>query len=127
MTAFPDTLVFRDAGMAGGSRVFELAERFRYRSSRGEITVPVGFRTDGASVPRVFWNLFSPFGDYFGAAVVHDFLYSPHNRRFSRTECDALFLEAMFNLGVGWFTRGLIYRAVRLGGGGRFKGNPPRP
>lgn len=124
MNLFPDTLVFRDAGMIGDSRVFELIERYRYRSSRGEI-VPAGFRTDGATVPRVFWNIFSPIGGYLGAAVVHDFLYSPHNRRFTRAECDRLFLEAMFNLGVGWFTRGLIFRAVRLGGGRHFKGNPP--
>jgi hypothetical protein len=125
MILFPDKLKFEDVGMIDGSRVFELIERYRYRSSRGEIVVPVGFRTDGATVPRIFWNVFSPIGGYLGAAVVHDFLYSPHNMRFTRAECDLLFNEAMFNLGVGWLTRGLIYRAVRLGGGRHFKGNPP--
>jgi hypothetical protein len=124
MILFPDKLKLEDAGMVEGSRVFELLERFRYRSSLGEITVPEGFCTDGATVPRVFWNVFAPYGEYFGAAVVHDFLYSARNRRFTRAQADALFLEAMFNLGVGWFTRGLIYRAVRLGGGRHFKGNP---
>jgi hypothetical protein len=122
---FPDKLEFSDAGMIAGSRVFELTARYRYRSSRGEIAVPVGFKTDGATVPRAFWSVFSPIGDYLGAAVVHDFLYSPHNTRFTRLQSDRLFKEAMFNLGVYWLTRGLIYRAVRIGGARHFRGNPP--
>ena len=72
MIYFPDELQFRDAGMRGASRIFRLTAPFSYISSRGVVTVPAGFDTDGASVPRVFWSVLDPFGPYFKAAVIHD-------------------------------------------------------
>ena len=85
------------------------------------IIVPTGFLTDGASVPRMFWNIFNPVGPTFPAAVIHDFLYSKHNTEYSREESDRIFKEAMFNLGIGWATRETVYRAVRMFGGPSFK------
>lgn len=119
---FPYDLVFKDAGMVNGSRVFELLQEFRYFSSKGIITVPVGFKTDGASIPKVFWSLMDPFGEYFNAAVIHDFLYSTQGKFDDRAEVDAIFKEAMFNIGVPWPTREIIYRAVRSFGWRFFKG-----
>ncbi len=134
--------------MRGDSRIFRLTESFRYRSSVGTIRIPKGFHTDGASVPRIFWNIFSPFGSYFSAALVHDFLYSKDsdsiflaatNKRFEelpegyskdsdsifpaadRAEADRIFLEAMYNAGVGWLTRHTVHSAVRLGGWASYK------
>lgn len=126
MNAFPDPLVFQHAGVSNGSMILRLTHRFRYLSTRhGEIKVPEGFHTDGASVPRVFWNIFSPFGDYFCAALIHDYLYSPNNRWFDRASSDRIFLDAMEDAGVPWLRRRVIYRAVRVGGWSSFKGNPP--
>lgn len=126
MKAFPDTPVFRHAGTKNGSMIIQLVERFRYLSTEhGEIEVPAGFMSDGASVPRIFWNLFSPFGDYFGAALIHDFLYTPANRLFDRATSDGIFLAAMKDAGVPFVRRRLIYRAVRVGGWLSFRGNPP--
>lgn len=126
MKTFPDTLRLEDAGMRGGSRVFRLESNFRYFSSFGVIEVPAGTETDGASVPRVFWTVFEPFGEYFGAAVIHDFLYSPANHEFDRWESDIIFKEAMYNCGVPWHKREPIYHAVRMFGGRSFQGQPPR-
>lgn len=42
----------------------------------GFIVVPVAFVTDLASIPRVFWLLLPPFGEYLFGAVVHDWLYT---------------------------------------------------
>ena len=39
-----------------------------------EVTVPAGFITDGASVPRVFQNLVPAFHRYFMACIVHDYM-----------------------------------------------------
>jgi hypothetical protein len=113
-----DPLEVRYIMTVDDSRIFELASPFRYIGSRGTITVPAGFTTDGASVPRVFWSIFQPFGEYFPAAVVHDYLYSPRSMhlRLERKTADLIFKEAMYNLGIGWLTRGTIYQAVRLGG-----------
>jgi hypothetical protein len=50
-------------------------QRDRYSS----VTVPVGFVTDFASIPRVFWSLLRPDGVYTYPAIVHDFLYWEQN------------------------------------------------
>jgi hypothetical protein len=123
--AFPDVAVFADAGMRGDCRIFRLTASFRYHSSVGTIRIPKGFHTDGASVPKIFWNIFSPFGSYFSAALVHDFLYSKDSDSIfsaaDRAEADHIFLEAMYNAGVGWLTRHTVHSAVRMGGWASYK------
>lgn len=42
--------------------------------SKEWVTIPKGYLTDGASVPRVFWSLLPPWGKYGQAVVVHDYL-----------------------------------------------------
>jgi hypothetical protein len=107
--------------MRGGSRVFRLDHYFRFESEYGAITVPTGFLTDGASIPRIFWSILSPFGQYFPAAIIHDFLYSSSNDEFTRGESDEIFLDAMDEIGVGFLTRYTIYTAVRIGGRSSYK------
>jgi len=124
MSVFPDKLLFEDAGLRSGVRIFRLISHFRYISSYGIITVPRGFLTDGASIPKVFHSIMGPFGDYFEAAVIHDFLYSSLAEGYTRKEADTIFLEAMFNAGVPWYRRNLIYSAVRLGGRRSWKAKP---
>jgi hypothetical protein len=123
--AFPDVAQFADAGMRGDSRIFRLTAAFRYRSSVGTIVIPKGFCTDGASVPKIFWSLLDPWSKYFSASLVHDFLYSKDSDFFfpltDRKEADRIFLEAMFNAGVGWLTRHTVHSAVRLGGWASYK------
>jgi hypothetical protein len=125
MTAnFPDELITADAGMRGSSRLIRLVKYFRYVSFLGIITVPTGFVSDGASIPRVFWSIMGPQGPWFYAAIVHDYLYSKSSTgRFDcdRWEADEIFLDAMKDLGVRWHQRFLIYRAVRLFGWASYK------
>lgn len=88
------------------------------------ITVPDGFITDFASVPWPASMLIPMSGRHNMAAVVHDFLYSllgeislPNNlKKRSRSECDAVFLEALNACGCNWFKSQIMYRAVRLAG-----------
>lgn len=102
---------------------FELVDAFEYHvgglASGDVISVPAGFRTDFASVPRVLWTIVPPVGLYGKAAVIHDFLYVFKLR--TRAEADRIFLEAMAVLGVPLVQRTLMYQAVRLGGGGGWK------
>ncbi len=119
---FPDPIDLRDHGLRGDTRLFRLISPFTCYSSYGTITVPAGFVTDGASIPRLFWALLGPFGPWFAAAIIHDYLYSDLNTRFTREQSDLIFKEAMFNLGVDWPRREAIYRAVRAFGGRSFKG-----
>jgi len=37
--------------------------------------IPKGFIFDGASVPRLFWNILNPTGYLFIAGLLHDFVY----------------------------------------------------
>lgn len=76
-----------------------------------KVTVPAGFQTDLASIPRLFWRIFPPMGPWNKAAVVHDFLYSvPECSSFL---ADAIFREAMAQLKVPLWRRVVMYYAVR--------------
>lgn len=85
------------------------------------VTVPPGFVTDFASIPRIFWSVLRPDGEYAYAAVVHDYLYWTQAR--SREDADHIFKMAMEDFEIGAATVGAIYNAVRLGGEVAWNGN----
>ena len=94
---------------------YKLAHAFGMVTQRtGLITVPAGFKTDLASVPRIFWMFIPPFGKYDDAAVVHDWLYRTHIT--SRVVADATFLIGMKIKGVGFLQRWAMWTAVRIFG-----------
>jgi len=84
------------------------------------ITVPPGFETDGASVPRPLWWLLPTWGTYSRAAVIHDFLCrslddgKPDPQAPDRKTADAIFYEAMVVCGTGMTMRWVMWAAVRL-------------
>jgi hypothetical protein len=101
-----------------------LIEPIHVVTHAGEITVPHGFVTDFASVPRAFWHVIPPWGKYSLAAVVHDYLY--FTGEVSRKAADQVFLEQMRLLGVPWWKRRLMYYAVRWFGGAAWENNRKR-
>lgn len=84
------------------------------------ITVPSGFITDGASVPRPLWDLLPAWGTYSRAAVIHDYLCRliddghPHPLAFDRKTADGIFYEAMVVCGTGATMRWMMWAAVRF-------------
>ena len=95
-------------------KYWEVLEEYSYETSKGLVVVPKGFRTDYASVPKIFRNIINTYGDHTRAAVIHDWLYrNGHKLGVSRKEADKVFLEVMKEQGVGFFKRQLMYRAVR--------------
>lgn len=105
---------------------WELTEEFYFYFSEDDkstgVTVPKGFITDFASVPRILWSILPPTGRYTKAAVLHDFLYSNASHlELTRKQCDKMFLQGMGVLGVKRWVRNIIYRAVRIFGGRYFK------
>jgi len=120
----PELPPFRVDGWVGDDLIFRLEHYLCVPTSRGIITVPTGFRTDGLSIPSPFRPLVGPAtGRAFISGILHDFLYSKassHSYAMSRKDADDLFLEVMFNLGIG-FRRNLIYQAVRIFGGRSYK------
>lgn len=102
-----------------GRRVWVLAKELVYSSGIYEappsILVPVGFCSDFASIPRIFWIVIPPDGSYTAAAVLHDFLYDETD--IPRSLADGIFLEAMKVSGTPWIARWMMWLAVRLFGG----------
>jgi hypothetical protein len=96
---------------------YQLLQPLIYETRAGDfILVPAGFRTDFASVPRGFWNLFPRDGRGRDAAVVHDWLYEQQDSLFTRAQADTIFREALAELGVSGWRRWIMWAAVRLGG-----------
>lgn len=95
---------------------WRLDEDLRYQSNvlANVVTVPAGFVTDFATVPRlpVVYLAFDGYGDR--AAVVHDFLY--RQGEISRETCDKVFYEALLADGVSKWRASLMYAAVRVFG-----------
>lgn len=91
---------------------FKLKEPLLYFSKiLGEITVPEGFVTDFASVPRLPLAYLAAGDTAHRPAVVHDYLYSCAD--VERSTADAVFLEAMEAVGVPWWRRRIMWAAVR--------------
>lgn len=96
-------------------RNFTLLESFNYIAKDGlVITVPAGSESDGASTPREMWCFIPPFGTYWMAAYLHDYLY--RYSQLPKVRCDELLKEAMECLGVEFIERDEIYEGVNLDG-----------
>lgn len=95
-----------------------------YRSSvlGAVVTVPVGFDTDFASVPRFLPIIFALAGDTsHEAAVVHDYLYRFHQA--TRRRADAVLFEAMAATREPGWRDWVMWLGVRLGGRGSYRAN----
>jgi hypothetical protein len=86
----------------------------------GSLTVPAGFRTDLASVPRIARSIVPQIGRHLQAAIVHDWCLGREvvMRGVEMTEAEKhqLFLDGMASLGVPWLRRKIMYQAVRTWG-----------
>lgn len=124
MKRFPDKLIVTPADKQG---YWIIEKPFRYIPSKhlkiNTITIPAGFKTNFASVPRIFRNIIQQWGKHGNAAIVHDYLYTANCKPFvSRKTADKIFLNAMKFSKVGFFKRQLMYRTVRLFGAMNWKG-----
>jgi hypothetical protein len=81
--------------------------------------VPIGFVTDFASVPKMFWRFIPPWGAYSRATVVHDYLY--RTGCVSRKEADRALFRIMELHDVSFLTKWTIYLGARLFGSAYFK------
>lgn len=86
------------------------------------VVVPRGYLSDGASVPRPFWSIVPPWGDYGQAAVMHDWLCEylrvwntkeAKYEKITRSQADNYFNDAMRALDVKTSTRRIMYGAVK--------------
>jgi hypothetical protein len=90
---------------------WKLIEPVGYTGNHEDFTVPAGFVTDFASVPRIFFWLLPSYGAYTKAAILHDFLID--TKAVSRADADGLFRRAMRELGVPFIRRWMMWAGVR--------------
>jgi hypothetical protein len=125
-----------------GDRLWELEEEIVYQGKDELFTIPVGFKTDFASVPAAVQWLIPSYGKYTLAAIVHDQFCDQLNYYYSQVrthilsieqglvpndesapvapsptarETDAIFRRIMRELGVPPLRRRLIWTGVRWG------------
>jgi hypothetical protein len=96
-------------------KTWTLEEQVVYLGREDEFVIPVGTRTDFASVPRVFAWLVPPYGLFTAAAVLHDHLWSVAVPAgvIGPVDADGLFRRAMRELGVAFLIRWFMWGAVR--------------
>jgi hypothetical protein len=139
MTARPDAFDSELHIVAVSPTTWALTSPLVWVGTQGDtLTVPTGFVTDFATVPRVLVWKTLPYGPYTRAAVLHDWLLAelaewssgkvvgaqfyqgvahpiylgepPANSR----DCDGIFRRVMEDLGTSWLTRWQMWAAVRL-------------
>ena len=114
MSSFTEPLLVEYIDGKNWKLIKEFSFYFYYKNKKITITVPTGFITDFASIPRIFWSLLPPTGKYGKAAVIHDYCY--RKRLLPRKLADKVFLEAMKVLKVARWKIYIMYLAVRLFG-----------
>ena len=95
----------------------ELLGELKYYSKilDSEVIVPKGFKSDGASIPRVIWSWLPPFGKYLNAAIIHDYYYSLGEQKCAPIDyklATKVFREAMKVCRVNLVRRNVMYKAV---------------
>lgn len=85
------------------------------------IEVPVGFLTNGASIPRIIWIFLSPTDpDILYASYVHDLLYALQGRIpgriLSKLQCDQIIRELMIAIGAPKWKANVVFTALLLFG-----------
>lgn len=107
-----------------GKIFVELLAPLLVQTRKGQIEVPAGFLSDGASIP---WAARCIAGDpfsfeYLHAAIIHDALYrQKFLDHINRAQADLIFRDLMWDTGVPIWKIPAFYSAVRIGGWVNYK------
>lgn len=95
---------------------WEVRVPINYSGRTQQFTVPIGSKTDFASVPRIFIWFLPRYGLYTKAAILHDYLWRERAKKghLSWRDADGMFRRAMRELEVPFLRRWIMWGAVRL-------------
>ena len=111
-----DSIIVRYADNPNREYLWRLDEPVEVTLSDDEdLFIPVGFETDFASVPRIFWSIIPPIGKANIAWVIHDYLYDTKDERGRKWADDEMYYW-MRKKGQSWLKSQLMYWGVRIGG-----------
>ena len=75
-----------------------------------DITIPKGYKTNGANVPRLFWSIIPPFKPkYLPAVIVHDYLCDAEEY----VKADKYFKEILLSIENSFITKNMV-KAVSI-------------
>ncbi len=85
------------------------------------ISIPKGFVTDLASIPRALWPVLAPqYSGFVYPAILHDFLYRCPDE-ITRKYADDVLYSALLSEGVSRYTATKFWLGVRAFGGAHFQ------
>lgn len=93
-----------------GQSQWEVAKNYKTKFG----TIPKGFVTNLASVPKILWWLLPPYGKYTEAVVWHDYCYSKVDTK--RKQDDKQFKILMLDNGTKLWKVNVMYLGVRIFG-----------
>jgi hypothetical protein len=99
-------------------RNMQLVEDFSYTDPAGKVwSVPAGFITDGASIPKCLWSAVGgPFeGVYRNASIPHDYVCKTHTTIEERRLGDLMFRSACLCAGCSEDDANRLYAGVSIG------------
>ena len=99
---------------------YKTCQNMRVTIDDKEYTVPKGFETDLASIPRLLWPIFAPqYSGFVAPAILHDYLYRCNNN-ITRQFADEILYSALITEEVTAFTASKFYLGARLFGGSHY-------
>ena len=101
-----------------GRKLWIVREPMVYNTPNGRFTVPAGYLTDHASVPRAFTAIVPPVQSCLAeASVLHDWFYNKDSRDVPREFADLCLRELTIAKGGSKSLGYTAWSAVRMGGG----------
>ena len=120
MSSFTTPLKIEFDHAGDEKKPYALLEEFLYYTKIDQpegaerlIRIPAGYRTDFASIPRLFWPVLPPHGPYGKAAVVHDWLCDEQPHSVDHRTAADIFGEAMDVLHVSKWKRSVMVWSVK--------------
>jgi hypothetical protein len=100
MTRYPNILLRKRQGAEDKIDWFEVAEPCRFDTMLDPgATLPAGYVTDFASVPRLLWNMLPPHDRMTNAAILHDYKY---DNQLGEAEHGAEKARLIADIEFGW-------------------------
>lgn len=115
-----NTLVVKKIGDVCDRSIWEIHEPFEWTNGIIKVIVPVGFQCDFASIPQFALSILGDIGQE--AGVIHDYLYREGAiPEVTRTEADYIFFQICGEMGIEYWKRLAMYKAVRIGAGAHWQ------
>lgn len=114
----PEHLILVDLSSGPDDILFELYcdvdLEFSFRNKLYKVTIPKGFRTNFASVPKKFRNVISNVSMFNKCYLLHDYIYSKDCLlSFSKSDADVMLRRNLEDFGMDFVDRWTVYFSVK--------------